>query len=73
MKKTTLEQFVKLGGYEIVKKKRNGKWKNISKASKRTGLARPTIYELLEKYPDPPSKTVPKYVEEFENSEGYRS
>lgn len=71
IKKNVLDRFVKLGGYETVKKKR-GKWKNISLASKRTGLSRPTIYAILEEYPDPPSKTRPKYIDEFEESEGYR-
>lgn len=71
LKKTTLDTFVRLGGYDIVKRKK-GKWKNISEASKRTGLSRPTIYILLAKYPIRPSKTVPKYVEEFHDCEGFR-
>lgn len=72
VKKTVLDQFVKRKGYEIVKRKRNRKWKNISEASKRTGLSRPTIYAILEEFPQPPDKTLPKYVEQFEQSEGYR-
>jgi len=65
VKKTVLDKFVRLQGYEIVKKKK-GKWKNISEASKRTGLSRPTIYSLLEEYPEKPSKTKPKYVDVLE-------
>ena len=71
VKKSVLDRFVKLGGYNIVKRKQ-GKWKNISLASKRTGISRPTIYEILEKHPKPPSKVMPKYVEEFKESEAYR-
>lgn len=72
VKKTVLDQFVKNKGYETVKRKRSGKWKNISEASKRTGLSRPTIYAILKDHPEPPDKTLPKYVEEFKDSEGYR-
>jgi integrase len=73
VKKNVLDRFVKFSGYNIVKKiEANGKWKNISMAAKRTGLSRPTIYALLEQYPEPPDKTLPKYVEEFRQSEGYR-
>lgn len=71
-----LDQFIKYKGYEIVKQvkrgKHKGKWRNISEASRRTQLSRPTIYTILEAYPEPPSKTKPKYVDTFENSEGYR-
>jgi len=70
VKKTVLEEFVKKRGYEYVKRKRNRKWKGISEASKKTGLSRPTIYSILEEYPEPPSKTQPIYVEEFRDSEG---
>jgi integrase len=73
VKKNVLDRFVKFGGYGIVKRKRtNGKWKNVSMAAKRTGLSRPTIYALLKHYPELPNKTLPKYVEEFRQSEGYR-
>jgi integrase len=71
VKRSIVDKFVRLGGYETVKKKK-GKWKNISLACKRTGISRPTIYAILEEYPDPPSKTRPKYIDEFEKSEGYR-
>lgn len=71
VKPNVVEKFIRMGGYEIVKKKK-GKWKNISEASKRTGLSRPTIYSLLAEFPEPPSKVKPKYVEQYELSEGYR-
>lgn len=71
-----LDQFVKRGGYETVKKikrgKHKGKWRNISEASRKTGISRPTIYKILEEYPEKPSKTKPKYVDELEDSEGYK-
>jgi len=72
VKKTVLDRFVKLGGYETVKRNGNKKWRGISEASRRTALSRPTIYAILDKYPEPPSKTKPKYVAEFEESEGYK-
>lgn len=73
VKKSILDEFVRRRGYDYVKRKRNRKWRGISEASKRTGLSRPTIYEILKEYPEPPSKTLPKYVEEFKDSEGYRA
>lgn len=73
IKKNTLDVFVKKHGYEIVSKTRKGKWKGISKASQVTGLSRPTIYAILEAYPEPPSKTIPKYVEEWQKTEGYQA
>lgn len=70
-----LEQFVKRGGYEIVSQikrgKRKGQYRNVSEASRRTGLSRPTIYKLLEEFPEKPSKTQPKYVDNLEESEGF--
>lgn len=71
-----LEQFVKRGGYEIVTQvkrgKNKGKWRNISEASRRTGISRPTIYEILAQHPTKPSKTKPVFMENLESSEGYR-
>ena len=71
-----LEQFVKLGGYEIVRKvkrgKHKGKYRNISEASRKTKISRPTIYAILEKYPEKPSKVKPKFMEELETSEGFK-
>lgn len=71
VKPSVIDKFIRLGGYDIVKKKR-GKWKHISEAAKRTGLSRPTIYLLLAEYPEAPAKTKPKYVDEFTKSEGYK-
>lgn len=71
-----LEQFVKLGGYEIVKQvrsgKHKGKWRNKSEAARRTKLSRPTIDAILEQYPEKPSKVKPKFMESLEESEGFR-
>ena len=71
-----LDMFVRLGGYEIVNRikrgKRKGRWRNISKASRRTGISRPTIYKILGEYPEKPSKVKPKYVDKVEESEGYK-
>lgn len=73
VKKSTLDTFVKRGGYEEVKySKRKKKWRGISGASKRTGLARPTIYLILAQHPEAPDKTKPKYVATFEESQGYK-
>ncbi|MFX0201202.1 MAG: hypothetical protein ACFFCW_34220 [Candidatus Hodarchaeota archaeon] len=65
VKKTILDRFVKLGGYETVRRNGNRKWRGILGASKRTGLSRPTIYAILEKYPEPPNKTVPKCMHAY--------
>jgi hypothetical protein len=76
LNKSKLDQFVKRGGYEIIKQikrgKRKGQFKNISEAARRTGLTRPTIYKILEEHPTKPSKVKPKYVETLTDSEGYR-
>jgi predicted DNA-binding transcriptional regulator AlpA len=73
LSKAELDQFVKKKGYQIVRySKTKKRWLYISEAARRTGLSRPTVYKLLEAYPEPPSKTRPKYVETFEQSEGYR-
>lgn len=76
LNRAKLDQFVKRGGYEIVKQikrgKRKGQWKNISEAARRTGLTRPTIYKILEEHPQKPSKVTPKYVETLTESEGFR-
>jgi predicted DNA-binding transcriptional regulator AlpA len=73
LSKAKLEQFVKKKGYHIVRyNKTKKRWLHISEASRKTGLSRPTIYKLLEAHPKPPSKTRPKYVRTFEESEGYR-
>jgi len=52
VKESVLDQFVRLGGYDIVQRK-EGKWKNITEASRKTGLSRPTIYRLLVEHPEP--------------------
>lgn len=73
IKKTTLDQFVRLGGYRIVKQdKESGRWKGISKAAQVTQLSDETIRTILKRYPEPPSKTLPIYVQDFYESEGYR-
>jgi len=72
--KKTLDQFVKLGGYEIVRfdpKKR--RWKGISKASRITKIHRDTITRLLKEFPTKPVKKImPKYYEDFKESTGYK-
>jgi hypothetical protein len=73
IKKTTLDQFVRLGGYQIVKQdKESGRWKGISKAAQVTQLSDETIRTILKQYPEPPLKTLPIYVQDFYKSEGYR-
>lgn len=67
VKKKTIRLFYKRGGYEALKE-------SVTKASEVTGLSRPTIYGILEKYPTKESVTRPKlkYVEKFRESEGYK-
>jgi len=52
---------------------RKGKWKNITAASKKLNISRPTIYKVLRQYPQgmpiKPKKTLPKYFEEWEQTE----
>lgn len=71
-----LKQFIDRGGYDAVKQitrgKRKGQWRGVSEASRRTGISRPTIYAILEKHPNKPSKVTPKYVENLKDSEGYK-
>lgn len=71
-----LEKFVRLGGYEIVRQikrgRRKGKWTGISEAARRTRLSRPTIYSILNQYPEKPSKVKPKYMTTLEESEGFK-
>lgn len=58
--------------FKILKFKK-GKWKNISKASEKLGISRPTIYKILKLYPEglpeKPKKTIPKYFQEWEQTE----
>lgn len=73
IKKTTLDQFVRLGGYQIVKRDaETRRWKGISKAAQVTQLSDETIRTILRQNPEPPSKTLPIYVRDFYESEGYR-
>jgi integrase len=76
IQESKLEQFMRLGGYEIVRQVKQGKfkghWRNLSKAQRKTGISRPTIYKILEKYPEKPSRIKPKYLERLEESEGYK-
>jgi len=51
-----------MGGYEAFKKS------GISEASRLTGISRPTIYTILKKYPKKPSRTVPRYFEDWEKT-----
>lgn len=71
IKKETLEVFVNKKGYDLVEKTESG-FKGVSRASEVTGLSRPTIYAILEAFPEPPNKTIPKYVEEWKQTEGYQ-
>ena len=57
---STLAKFVRLGGYETVKRIQRGslkeRWKKLSKASRKIGISRPTIYKILKKYPEKPTE-----------------
>jgi len=76
VRESKLEKFMRLGGYETVRQVKRGKfkghWRNLSEASRKTGISRPTIYKILDKYPEKPNKVKPKYLDRLENSEGYK-
>lgn len=76
VQESKLEQFMRLGGYDILRQVMRGKFKghlrNLSKASRKTGISRPTIYKIIEKYPVKPSKVKTKYVDRLKKSEGMR-
>jgi DNA-binding transcriptional MerR regulator len=69
VRKSTLRRFTRRGGYEIVEKTEEGRWKNIGEASRETGLNRSTIRSLLQEYPAPPSKRVSISLEDYEQLE----
>ena len=64
IRKETLEQFVNANGYEIVEKY------GVTEASNTSGLSRPTVYTILQKYPKQPKHTLPQYIKDFGMSEG---
>ncbi|MBM4400813.1 MAG: hypothetical protein FJ045_02560 [Crenarchaeota archaeon] len=72
--KKTLEQFVKLGGYEIVRYDRASKrWKGVSEAARATKLHRDTVTRLLKEQPTKPVKKIePLYYKQFEESAGFK-
>ena len=73
IKKATLDQFVRLGGYQILKREAETKrWKGIQKAAQVTRLSDETIRTILRQHPEPPSKTLPIYARDFYESEGCR-
>ena len=76
IQESKLDKFVRLGGYESVRQIKRGKfkvqWRNVSEASRKTGISRPTIYKILNEYPEKPNKVKPKYLARLEDSIGYR-
>jgi integrase len=64
VKRITLHKFVNQNGYELIEK--IGK----TQTSLLLKISRPTIDAILEKHPTPPQKTIPKYVFEWEETEG---
>ena len=72
--KKSLDQFIKLGGYEIVRVDREtGRWKGVSEASRVTKLHRDTVTRILKEFPTKPIKKImPKYYEDFKQSTGYK-
>ncbi|MDR2203561.1 MAG: site-specific integrase [Nitrososphaerota archaeon] len=64
LRKETVERFVNANGYEIVEKQ------GITAASDVSGLSRPTVYAILEKYPKQPKRIIPQYVKDFDTTEG---
>jgi hypothetical protein len=72
--KKTLEQFVKMGGYDIVRYDREAnRWKGVSEAARATNLHRDTVTRILKEQPTKPvTKILPAYYEKFEETTGYK-
>jgi hypothetical protein len=66
VRKSLLDKFTRLGGYQIVKKTEDGRWKNIAEASRKTGISRPAIARLLSEHPEPPIKQLLLSEENYE-------
>ena len=64
VKKRTLYKFVSQNGYELIERKGKMQTSLLLK------ISRPTINAILKKYPAPPQKTIPKYVFQWEETEG---
>ncbi|MDR0797944.1 MAG: hypothetical protein LBE70_04445 [Nitrososphaerota archaeon] len=64
LRKETLERFVEANGYEIVLKH------GVTAAANVSGLSRPTVYAILQKYPKQPKRIIPQYAKDFANTEG---
>ncbi len=64
LRKETIEQFINADGYNIAKTQ------GITAAANASGLSRPTVYEILQKYPQQPKRTIPQYIKDFDNTEG---
>jgi len=64
VKKTTLHEFVSKNGYELIQKLGKSETSRILKVS------RPTIDAILRKYPTAPLRTLPKYVFQWEETQG---
>ncbi len=64
LRKETIEQFINANGYAIAKAQ------GITAAANASGLSRPTVYEILQRYPEQPKRTVPQYIKDFDNTEG---
>jgi len=76
VRESKLVQFIRLGGYEIVRQIKQGSskghWRNLSEASRKTGISRPTIYKILKNFPVKPCEVKTKYVDKLEESEGMK-
>lgn len=64
VKKTTIYEFVSKNGYDLIEKV--GK----TQTSLMLKISRPTIDAILREHPTRPEKTLPKYVFEWEETEG---
>lgn len=64
VKQTTIHEFVTQQGYELVEK--FGK----TETSRRLKISRVTIDSILREYPTAPNRTIPKYVFQWEETEG---
>jgi hypothetical protein len=64
LRKETVERFVNANGYEIAQKQ------GVTTASNVSGLSRPTVYAILQRYPKQPKRIVPQYIKDFDTTEG---
>jgi hypothetical protein len=64
LRKDAVERFVEANGYEVVLKQ------GVTAAASVSGLSRPTVYAILQRYPKQPKRVVSQYIKDFDATEG---